>query len=104
VLRRRLPDPVALERRLERSGEALRAAARARFALARSELEARAAAMQAFSPLGVLARGYALVQKEDGRIVREATELERGESLRIRLARGEARVAVEETDGREETS
>ena len=104
VLRRRLPDPVALERRLERSGEALRTAARARFALARSELEARAAAMQAFSPLGVLARGYALVQKEDGRIVREATELERGESLRIRLARGEARVAVEETDGGEETS
>jgi exodeoxyribonuclease VII large subunit len=104
VLRRRLPDPAVLERRLERAGEALRAAAQARFALARSELEAQATRMQAFSPLGVLARGYALVRREDGRIARDARELERGEPLRIRLARGEAKVAVQDTDDGEEIS
>jgi exodeoxyribonuclease VII large subunit len=101
VLHRRLPDPAALASRLERAGAALRSSARTRFALARSGLEAQAARMEAFSPLGVLARGYALVQREDGRVVRDAGDLARGESLRIRLARGAAKVDVVDTEAGE---
>lgn len=96
ALRRRLPEPVWLRSALERSGEALRAAAHQRFGQARHRFETLTGALDAFSPLGVLARGYALVLREDGRIVRDAGEVERGESLRARLARGMLRVAVEE--------
>ena len=104
VLRRRLPDAAGLRAAFERSGESLRAAASQRFGLARHRFEALAGALEAFSPLGVLARGYALVQREDGRIVRDAAEVERGETLRARLARGTLRVAVEEAQRGEEVT
>ena len=51
------------------------------------------------SPLATLERGYAILQRDDGRAVRSAVEVETGEVLRARLARGELRLRVEaETD------
>jgi exodeoxyribonuclease VII large subunit len=39
-------------------------------------------------------RGYAVVQSDDGTIVRDATKLKAGAVLRIRAAKGEARASV----------
>ena len=57
--------------------------------------------LDALSPLAVLGRGYALVERDDGTLVRSAGEVAVGEALRLRLARGEleARVTARRTDG-----
>ena len=46
------------------------------------------------SPLAVLGRGYAIVEKKDGRILRAAAEASTGDELRIRLHRGEVDATV----------
>jgi exodeoxyribonuclease VII large subunit len=59
-----------------------------RLALGAEGLDAR-------SPLRVLARGYAVVSRDDGRPVRSAAEVAPEQRLRVRLAEGELRVRVE---------
>ena len=64
---------------------------------AAGRLAAAVARLDALSPLAVLTRGYALVQRaEDGAVVRAASDVGLGAGLRIRLARGslEARVSA----------
>jgi len=46
--------------------------------------------VRALSPQATLDRGYAVVQKSDGSIVRTPTALAKGEALRLRLAEGVA--------------
>jgi exodeoxyribonuclease VII large subunit len=41
-------------------------------------------------------RGYAVVQLEDGSIVRDASKTKAGTQLRIRVAKGETRATVNE--------
>lgn len=76
----------------------------------RRQLEARrsrfgqlGAQMAALSPLAVLDRGFAMVSRgdRDADLVRDAASVQRGEHLRIRLARGRLGVIVEqiETEG-----
>ena len=48
-----------------------------------------AAQVRALSPAATLDRGYAVVQRQDGRVVVDADLVEAGELLRVRLARGE---------------
>ncbi|GAA3723101.1 exodeoxyribonuclease VII large subunit [Spinactinospora alkalitolerans] len=57
-------------------------------ALARAEddLAHTRARLLALSPATTLARGYAVVQRSDGAVVRSAAEVERGETLRVRFA------------------
>lgn len=64
---------------------------------AASQRGALAARLEALSPLAVLDRGYALVQDENGRVVRDAAVLAGGELLKTRLARGEFSSRVETT-------
>ncbi len=52
-------------------------------------LKIRMASLDALSPLSVLTRGFSIVEKKDGAIVRDSGEVENGEMLRIRLAKGE---------------
>jgi exodeoxyribonuclease VII large subunit len=47
------------------------------------------------SPLAVLARGYAIVQREDGAVVRNANETAAGERIGIRLSEGRLSATVE---------
>ncbi|MHB1053674.1 MAG: exodeoxyribonuclease VII large subunit [Thiobacillus sp.] len=49
------------------------------------------------SPEGVLARGYSIVQLENGRLVQDAAQLKAGDSIGIRLHRGQARATVKST-------
>jgi exodeoxyribonuclease VII large subunit len=45
-------------------------------------------ALEAISPLATLNRGYAIVQQQDGTIVRDATKLKPDETINTRFARG----------------
>jgi exodeoxyribonuclease VII large subunit len=49
------------------------------------------ARVRSLSPLATLERGYAVVQREDGTVLRRAADVTPGEELRIRLAEGEVR-------------
>ena len=58
------------------------------------------AALDAMSPLKVLGRGYSIVLKEDGSLVRSASGVSRGEPIRILLASGSLLADV--TEAKEE--
>ncbi|TMN20231.1 exodeoxyribonuclease VII large subunit [Pseudoxanthomonas sp. X-1] len=53
-----------------------------------------ARSLEAISPLATVARGYALVSREDGTLVRRATQVTVGERLEARLADGTLSVQV----------
>jgi exodeoxyribonuclease VII large subunit len=64
----------------------------------RGQLSQLGAGMAALSPLAVLDRGFAMVTRADGAIVRDAAQVGCGEHLRIRLASGELGVIVEDIE------
>jgi exodeoxyribonuclease VII large subunit len=81
-------DGVDLARRdLRRSLAHLLASERLRLDQARSQVSA-------LSPAATLARGYAVVQRGDGAVVRSPTQVEVGDPLRLRLAHGELGAVV----------
>ncbi|MER7542522.1 exodeoxyribonuclease VII large subunit [Spirillospora sp. NPDC127506] len=97
-----LADPV---REIERQAEQVAALRdRARRCLsgaldrAGDELSHTRARLLALSPAATLDRGYAIVQREDGAVVREPAAVGDGEHLRVRLAGGHLGVAVTERE------
>ena len=44
--------------------------------------------LRALSPLGVLDRGYSLTETADGTVVRDASDLKKGDAIRTRFAKG----------------
>ncbi|TDB90649.1 exodeoxyribonuclease VII large subunit [Actinomadura sp. 7K534] len=98
-----LADPV---REVERQSERVLALRdRARRCLsgaldrAGDELSHTRARLLALSPAATLERGYAIVQREGGAVVREAAGVAEGERLHVRLAGGRLGVTVDERDG-----
>jgi exodeoxyribonuclease VII large subunit len=63
----------------------------------RHRLGSLGAQIQALSPLAVLERGYAMVQR-DGAIVRDGAQVNPGDQLRVRLAKGNLIVTVDKVD------
>jgi exodeoxyribonuclease VII large subunit len=84
-------------RLLEGQANALTSTMRARLFAARSGLERVDAQLQALSPVAVLERGYALVFDAEGKLVRSAQQVARGEQVITRLAKGRITSRVEET-------
>ncbi|HVQ93918.1 MAG TPA: exodeoxyribonuclease VII large subunit [Mycobacteriales bacterium] len=82
-----------------RDAEALRARARrsvlSRVDAAVSELAHARARVAALSPAATLQRGYAVVQRADGAVVRRPSDVDAGEPVRIRLAEGELGAVVQ---------
>jgi exodeoxyribonuclease VII large subunit len=73
---------------------------------ARQGLEALNAHLTQLSPLAVLGRGYSIVQREDGRVLRSAKETAPGEGVAILLSEGRLSATVskvEDTAGQEIT-
>jgi exodeoxyribonuclease VII large subunit len=62
--------------------------------LAQKELVQIKARVRALSPQSTLDRGYSVVQRPDGSIVRDAKSLKSGDQLRIRVAKGETGATV----------
>ncbi|MFI3243490.1 MAG: exodeoxyribonuclease VII large subunit [Akkermansia sp.] len=63
-----------------------------------AKLETLSARLQAASPQNALDRGFALVQSEDGKLIRQASALQQGEKLRVSLAQGSLSVQVTDQD------
>ena len=82
--------------RLDTARRALAARSEVLTAGSATRLSSVAAALDALSPTAVLARGYALVYREDGHIARAASDLAIGERLTSRLADGTVASRVEE--------
>ncbi len=81
--------------RLARSGDRLRTVLAAQLADGRTRLAIAAGQLDSLSPLAVLARGYAIARRlDDGRIVRRASDVARGDALAVRLAEGSVEVLV----------
>jgi exodeoxyribonuclease VII large subunit len=62
------------------------------------ELRHTTARLRALSPAATLQRGYAIVQRDDGHVVRAASEAATDDILRVRLAEGELRAVVRESE------
>ena len=60
----------------------------------RAEVAGLAAQVRALSPAATLDRGYAVVQRADGHVVRDPDDVAPDEPLRIRVARGELAATV----------
>ena len=63
----------------------------------RLRLAAAAGKLHTVSPLATLERGYAIVQQPDGTVIRNANELQPGDSIETRLHHGRIRSTVTET-------
>lgn len=77
-----------------RQDNALRRSLQARLGLLR-EL---GRGLHAVSPLGTLGRGYAILQRDDGRAVRRSDEVATGDTLRARLADGTLKLQITAKD------
>ncbi|HET6479372.1 MAG TPA: exodeoxyribonuclease VII large subunit [Actinoplanes sp.] len=62
------------------------------------ELRHTVARLRALSPAATLQRGYAIVQRSDGHVVRAAGEVKTDDVLRVRLAEGELRATVRDDE------
>ncbi len=91
-LRARLAEARA---RFEAAYNGCNAALQQRLTTAEKQLGLAAASLDALSPLAVLHRGYAMAQKRDGTIVREAKSVSVGDSIRVKLAKGALDTRVE---------
>jgi exodeoxyribonuclease VII large subunit len=87
LVEQRTADVVALRDRAGRSLDH-------RLRSAGEELRHTVARLRALSPAATLERGYAIVQRADGHVVRAAAEVAPDDELRVRLAEGELSATV----------
>jgi exodeoxyribonuclease VII large subunit len=67
-----------------------------RLARQQGRLAVLQAGLTAVSPLATLSRGYAIVRRSDGRVVRAVTDVSPGEALTVQVADGQISVQVKE--------
>lgn len=99
AFRRPLDRIFEMSRRLDELDARSARAMGARLESSRRSVVSLSAQLESLSPLAVLKRGYSLTQRaDDGQVVRSASDLEIGQSIRTRLARGEVVSRVEEME------
>ncbi len=84
-LRARLAEARA---RFESAYGGCQAAIQKQLTEAEKQLGLAAASLDALSPLAVLQRGYAIAQKQDGTLLRDAGAVSVGDSIRVKLSKG----------------
>lgn len=91
----------AHELHLDRASEKVHGAGRDIISAAAGALASAAARLEDLSPLGILARGYAVCYEDGGAILRSAKAVAPGERVSVRLAEGRLGCIVEtvETEG-----
>lgn len=97
ALPRALPESLARDRaRVLAAGERLAVAGERTLERTDAAFRLMAARLEDLSPLGILARGYAVCYAEDGtRVVRSAATLKAGDHVDVRLSAGSAGCVVE---------
>lgn len=93
------PDLRHPRRDLDSLASRLAAAAAAGIGRRRDLLVRLAASLDHLSPQAVLKRGFSLVRKPDGSIVRASAQLARGDAVRLTFAEGEADAQISRLDG-----
>ena len=78
------------ERRLARVMPRLEPALKLHLQRAEARLQKAEAQLRAYSPYGVLERGYSLTTAADGSVVKDAADLKKGDLLTTRFAKGSA--------------
>ena len=73
----------------------MQGAIRRRIRRNREALISLAARLESLSPLQVLTRGYSVTQTATGEVLSDATQVQLGDPIRTRLARGELISRVE---------
>jgi exodeoxyribonuclease VII large subunit len=100
-LNQRLVTPLHVVRREQQGLDALatrmQRALQGGFVQRRLNLARLTSSLAHLNPEGVLARGYSIVQLENGTVVQDAATLNAGDTLDIRLHRGQARATVKST-------
>ncbi|MGM0982964.1 MAG: exodeoxyribonuclease VII large subunit [Pseudomonadota bacterium] len=87
------------EQRLTRARGRLHQAMPRELAHHRERLGGLVRELQAVSPLAVLGRGYAILEDEQGQVIRRASEVVPGQALEARLGEGRLALRVREKDG-----
>jgi exodeoxyribonuclease VII large subunit len=64
----------------------------------RSVLDQMERQLKALSPIAILERGYALVFDSSGNLVKDSTQVNAGDEISAKLARGQVRARIEKTD------
>ncbi|MDB6163685.1 MAG: xseA [Xanthomonadaceae bacterium] len=88
-----------LRERIDGLGPRTQAGITRRLAAEALRLRALARSLHTVSPLATVARGYAILQHDDGRIVRSVLDAAPGDPLDARLSDGHLRVRVEGSSG-----
>ena len=86
-----------IRKELEAVTAATAAAMRNQLLQNKVRLERMGRALEMLSPLAILERGYALVFDGTGRLVKDAAQVQAGQEISARLARGELRATVNKT-------
>ncbi|NQT19457.1 MAG: exodeoxyribonuclease VII large subunit [Planctomycetes bacterium] len=95
VLRRPLEAVRTLQQGLDERFEDLRRTSGQWLAILRERMAAIAGRLESLSPLKVLARGYSITIRPDGTVVRKATQVSAGDTLKTRLSEGAFTSTVE---------
>lgn len=64
----------------------------------RQRLQANSQTLDAVSPLATLGRGYAIIQDDNGQVIRQAISVDPGQRIHARLARGRLHCTVDTVD------
>jgi len=83
------------QQRVDQSALTLSHVLKSAVAARKQDVKRLKAQLQAYSPLGVLDRGYSLTETADGAVVRDAKELKKGDLLKTRFAKGSVLSKVE---------
>ncbi|QIM72947.1 exodeoxyribonuclease VII large subunit [Bordetella trematum] len=100
-LARRAPQTARAQDRLLDLAQRLARAQKASLAQAQARVQAWSGHLRALDPEHTLARGYAVLRDEQGRVVSDAAQLAVGQPVSIDLARGRAGARVTETGPRD---
>jgi exodeoxyribonuclease VII large subunit len=86
-----------MREQLESRTAALGASFRTLLMRRRGRLEQLAGELGALSPVAILERGYALVFDSSGKLVKDSEQVQAGEEIRARVARGEIKAVVKKS-------
>jgi len=76
----------------------MEAAIRARLQTAQARFQPLVRTLHAVSPLATLDRGYAIVTTESGAVLHDAADVQRGQIIKARLARGRVQARIEDLE------